>query len=230
VPEYTKAHPLTIAESKDWNNEDESLSAASEISSWRQARVLFMKRWTILFRNWWPYLIVVIIPIAATPPLRAILQFYHIPACLDTTADVHPVQPLNIPFVSQFTSLELLAGPLSINETLYNVVANFPIGQGLNLQNYSNQFVFETSFNSFQQYVATQYANVSPGALYMDSNSSTPTYAFRGDSGILTAMLMQNLWIQIRTGIPIAVYFTFFNSLISVLHSHLIGVWRLTTL
>lgn len=230
LSEYIIANLLIIAESKGWSHQNEGLSAASEVSSWRQVRIPFMKRWTILLRNWWPYLVVLIIPTAATPPLRAILRFYHIPACIDTTADVHPVQPLNIPFVSQFTSLQLLTGPPSINETLYNVVSNFPIGQGVNLQNYSNEFVFEASFDSFQQHLATQYANVSPRGLYLDSHSTAPTYAFLGDSGILTAMLMQNLWTQIRTGIPIAVYFTFFNSLVSVLCSCLIRDLLLTNL
>lgn len=62
---------------------------------------------------------------------------------------------------------QLLAGPQSINETLYNVVANFPLGQGVDLSNYSNQFVFESSFDAFQNHVATQYGSVSPGALWM---------------------------------------------------------------
>ena len=114
------------------------------------------------------------------------------------------------------STLEILAGPPSINDTLYNVVTNFPIGSGLNIQNYSNQFVFEESIDSFQHHVATLYANIYPGALYMDNNFSTPTYAYVGDAGVLPAMLIQNLWTQIRSGIPIAGYFAPFNSLISV--------------
>jgi ATP-binding cassette, subfamily A (ABC1), member 3 len=213
--ETLKIMDITLAEKGRFEN-DEVLSSASDITSWSQGQVLFKKRWTVLLRNWWPYLIVLIIPIAATPPLRAILKYYPIPSCRDTTADVHPAQPLNIPFVMGSFPGQFLAGPLSINQTLYNVVANFPIGSGLNLQNYSNQFVFESSLDSFESYVAAFYANVSPGALYMDSNFNSPTYAYLGDSGILTAMLMQNLWTQIRTNIPIAAYFAFFNSLISV--------------
>jgi hypothetical protein len=205
-------------ESRSRNIEDEVLASASDISSWRQIQVLFLKRCKVLIRNWWAYLIVIIIPIASTPPLIAILKYYSIPSCLDVTADVHAFQPFNIPYASQITTtpLEILAGPSSINETLYNVVTTFPIGRGLNIQDYPNQFVFEESIGSFQHHVATLYTNISLGALYMDNNFSTPTYAYIGDSGILPAMLIQNLWTQIRAGIPIAGYFAHFNSLISV--------------
>lgn len=71
--ETPKAIDIRPSEPGQWDKEDKTLSPASEISSWRQARVLFFKRWTVLLRNWWPYLIVVIIPIAATSPLKAIL-------------------------------------------------------------------------------------------------------------------------------------------------------------
>ena len=57
-------------DSRSRNKEDEILAPASEISSWRQMQVLFLKRCKVLIRNWWAYLIVLIIPIASTPPLR----------------------------------------------------------------------------------------------------------------------------------------------------------------
>lgn len=214
------------------NKEDEILTPATDISPLRQTQVLFLKRCKVLIRNWWAYLIVLIIPIASTPPLIAILKYYSIPSCLDVNADVHAFQPFNIPYASRLTTtpLEILVGPNSINETLYNVVATFPVGSGLNIQNYSNQFIFEESIESFQNHVATLYANISLGALFMDNNFSVPTYAYIGDSGVLPAMLIQNLWTQIRAGIPIAGYFAPFNSLISVWPQVLLFKMSLTIL
>jgi ATP-binding cassette, subfamily A (ABC1), member 3 len=50
----------------------------------------------------------------------------------------------------------------------------------------------------------------------MGSNTTAPTYAFAGDYGIIRAMLIQNLWTQLRSGIAVAAYYTPFDSLISV--------------
>ena len=201
-------------------NDDETLTPASEISFWRQILVLLSKRLTVLRRNFWPHLVVIIIPIAATPPLRAIINYYNIPSCLDINADVHPVEPINIAYVSRLSSLQMLLGPPSINQSLFDVISNFPIGKGVNLQNYSNQFVFESTFDSFHRHLATQYGSTVPLAMFMGSNSSSPTFAYAGDIyNTLPAMLVQNLWTQIRSGVPIAAYFTYFNSQISLRYS-----------
>jgi hypothetical protein len=200
---------------------DESLTPASEISFWRQVLVLLSKRLTVLSRNFWPYLVVIIIPIAATPPLRAIINIYNIPSCLDVNVDVHPAEPINIAHVSSRSSLQMLLGPPSINQSLVEVISNFPIGNGLNLQNYSNQFVFEATLDGFQHHLASQYGSTVPGALFMSSNSSSPTMAYAGDiDNTLPALLVQNLWTQLRTGMPIAAYFSYFNSQNSVRSSH----------
>lgn len=71
-------------------------------------------------------------------------------------------------------------------------------GHGLEMSDILKQKAFET------------------GALYADSNISAPTYAYLGDFGVFPALLMQNMWTQIRTGIPIVGYFSLLNSLISV--------------
>jgi ATP-binding cassette subfamily A (ABC1) protein 3 len=64
--------------------------------------------------------------------------------------------------------------------------------------------------------VFTLYTNVTPDALFMDTKECIPTYAYVGDFGILPAMIMQNLWTQIRLGLPLAVYYTPFDSPILV--------------
>jgi ATP-binding cassette, subfamily A (ABC1), member 3 len=214
VPGAIGLHP---EKSKNSIKDDETLTPASEISFWRQILVLLSKRLTVLWRNFWPYLVVIIIPIAATPPLRAIINYYNIPSCLDINADVHPVEPINIAYMSRLSSLQMLLGPPYINQTLFDVISNFPIGNGVNLQNYSNQFVFESTLDSFQHHLSSQYGSTVPGALFMGSNSSSPTFAYPGDVyNALPALLVQNLWTQLRTGVPIAAYFTYFNSQISV--------------
>lgn len=198
---------------------DNLLSSGVDISFHRQVLVLFCKRVTILLRNWWPYLLALAMPIALTPNIRVFLDYYTIPSCLDLTADVHHAeqfnfQPAALDQNQEFT--QMLVGPPSINETLYNVLSKFPVGQGIDIQNYTQLFIFEDNFPTFQNYISNDYTEVFPGGLYMDSNTTAPTYAYLGNSGTSPAKLMQNLWTQIRTGIPIVGYSAFFDSLISV--------------
>ena len=184
----------------------------------RQVRILFCKRCRILLRNWWPYLIVLAMPLAVTPNLKTFLLFYNVPSCLDVTADVHNSEPFNFKLggYRSFKPNYVLAGPDSINQSLYNVVDNFPVGLGFNIQNYTNETLLKSDYTSFQDYIAANYTDISPGALYAESNISAPTYAYLGDFGVFPALLMQNMWTQIRTGIPIVGYFSLLNSLISV--------------
>ena len=194
---------------------DAELSLGTDTPFSRQVLVLFRKRATILFRNWWPYLLVLAMPIAVTPNLKVFLDYYTIPSCAtDLAADVHFGQPFN--FESGSFPLSMPVGPPGINGSLFNVVSKFPIGKGIDLGNYTGRFIFKESLSEFQKYISSNYTSVSPGGLYMDSNTSSPTYAYVSDHGPFFGMLVQNLWTQVRSGIPIAGTFVFFNSLISV--------------
>lgn len=209
---------LASAISRAVSRSNMKLSTGQDTSFLYQSQVLFRKRFTVLLRNWLPHIIAFLIPIAVTPALQSLLKTYKAPLCSGVSfVDFHQAQPLNIRYVSdQIGNYQLLAGPMSINQSLYNVVSQFPIGEGLNISNYTNQFIFENTLPEFQQHIATLYTNVTPGALFMDSNSTTPTYAYLGDFGVLPSMLIQNLWTQVRTGMPIALYYTQFDSLLSV--------------
>jgi hypothetical protein len=122
----------------------------------------------------------------------------------------------------------MLVGPASINESLYNVISKFPIGQGIDLGNYTGQFAFAASLTEFHDHISNNYTSITPGGLYMNSNTSSPTYAYLGDQGPFPAMLAQNLWAQVRSGIPVAGYFAFFNSFISVRRVLLVVKTQLT--
>jgi hypothetical protein len=177
-----------------------------------------LKRITILRRNWWPYIIAIAIPLIATPVLKPILSYYHTPSCNSTVAlNVHSVLPVNILTASQqIGHLQVLMGPPSVHETLYDIVRHFPIGDGLNIRDYSNQFVFADTLADMRGRVAREYSSIAPGGLYMASNSSTPTYAFVGDAGIFPAMVMQNLWSQVKSGIAISLSYAPFDGFIPV--------------
>jgi ATP-binding cassette subfamily A (ABC1) protein 3 len=217
----TMSEELEQARSKSAPEWDCMLSSGIEIGFLQQIGVLFRKRCIILLRNWWPYLIALAMPLAVTPNLKSFLLFYKIPSCLDLTADVHPLEQFNFAFGRQaiYPWNHLLVGPPSINASLYNTLSSFGVGVGLDFQNYTNEFTFEDILAELRDSIIKNQSLVSPGALFMESNTSAPTYAYIGDFGIKAALLMQNLWTQVRSGVQIEGSFSFFNSLISVSHS-----------
>ena len=198
--------------------EEIKLSSGQDISFYRQSRVLVGKRLTVLLRNWLPYFFALAIPIAVTPAIYTFIKNYQAPGCSGGTYIAsNQAQPLNLQYaLQQVGNLQLLVAPNSINKTVYDLISTFPIGLGLNLSNYTNQFIFEDSYAGFQNHISNLYTNVTPGGLYMDSNTSVPTYAYVSDSGVIPAMIMQNFYTQLRSGLPIAAYYTQFDSLIPV--------------
>lgn len=195
-----------------------NLSSGSPPTFWLQARLLFLKRFTILRRNWWPYLIAIVIPIITTPLLKPILSYYKTPSCNSSVAlNVHSIQPVNLEAATQMIGYtQIFAGPPSANDSIYNVISNFPIGAGIDLRKYSEQFIFAENLVDFEGLVSEKFSNIAPGALYLGDNFSTPIYAFVGDARIFPAMVMQNLWSQVRGGLAISVSYAPFDSFIPV--------------
>ncbi|KAE9373139.1 ABC transporter [Stipitochalara longipes BDJ] len=196
---------------------DMKMSSGEDLTFLQQSKILFHKRFTILLRSWFPHMFALLIPIAASPAVKTFLANYKPPMCSGLAfRDFNVPQPLNILSVAQeIGNLQILAGPSSINQSLYDVVSSFPVGLGVSLSNFTKQFIFENSLGDFENHLATSFTNITPGAIYMGSNTTVPTYAFVGDYGIIPAMLMQNLWTQLRSGIAVAAYYTPFDSLIS---------------
>ena len=206
TPTSTAAQPAAL-----------KLSSGHDTSFSQQCVILIRKRFTILLRNWLPYFFALAIPIAVTPAIYTFIKTYQAPGCSGGTyIDFNKAQPLNLQYIfKQIGNLQLLVGPTSINKTLYDVVSTFPIGHGLVLSNYTNQVVFEDNYTSFENHISKWYTNVTPGGLFM-SSTNIPTYAYVSDLGILPAMVMQNLYTQLQSGIPVAAYYTTFDKLIPV--------------
>lgn len=201
-----------LTRSRTRTADDMKLSSGQDISFLKQAKVMFRKRFTILKRSWIPTFIAFAMAIVVAPALQTLIKTYKADNCREVNNPSRP-QPFNLQFFDEsIGNMQILAGPNSLNETLFNIVSRYPIGLGLDTTNYTNQFVFEDSFTSFQDHVSELYANVTPGAIYMDSNTSAPTYGWVGDLGVAPAMIMQNLYTQLRSGIPLAATYTPFDS------------------
>ena len=212
---------LTSCELKDYDDPGHQLSSGHTLSFSRQVLVLMRKRVTIFTRVWWPYFFALAIPVAVTPALDRFLLFYHSPSCVPVMADVYNPIPVRLQFNyidrnGTQTTTNVAAGPASFNSSVYHVASSFPIGQGYDISSYDRQFFMENTFQDFQQFISTNFANLTPGAIWMGDTSSSPTYAYAGDLGILSAMTTQNLYTQVRSGVKIDAAYQFLSSLISV--------------
>lgn len=197
---------------------DMKMSSGQDLTFSQQSRVLFHKRFTILLRSWFPHAFAMLIPIAATPAVKTFLASYKPSTCSSLNySNFNVPLPLHISSVAQQVgNLQMLFGPSTIRQSLLEVILGFPIGQGLSISNFTNQFIFEDTLASFENHIVTSFTNVTPGAIFIGSNTTSPTYAFVGDFGIMPAMIMQNLWTQLRSGVMVAAYYTPFDSLLAV--------------
>jgi hypothetical protein len=116
----------------------------------------------------------------------------------------------------QNKQIAYVVGPPSSNATIFNVVSSFPIGQRYNTTNYNNEFLFKPSFSEFQSFIHSNFSNVTEGALWLGDTSSNPTFAYNAEFGATRALLLQNFWSQLRSGIKIEGAYQFLNSLVSV--------------
>jgi ATP-binding cassette, subfamily A (ABC1), member 3 len=199
------------------------LSHAQTSSFLSQVLALMKKRYNILLRNWWPYFFILGLPIAITPALNRFLKSYEASNCVNLLADPHTPTQLRFSFdylnrIDPWRSspIAIAVGPPSVNSSLLHVLANFPVGNGYDLSLYHSQVTLQNTFDDFQSFVQTNFINVTPGALWMGDSITPPTYAYDADFGMYSAMLMQNIWSQVRSGVEISASFEYLSSLISV--------------
>ncbi len=196
-----------------------SLMAGHRISLVLQAWYLFRKRMTILRRNPLPYLAAFLIPVIAAGLVTLFLQGVPKPGCSGEDSYRTPESTI----ADQWNDLLLVIGPSdSVQpELLESFVAAMsdnldvdPGGPNNMGQPSSNASHFHTVVNypEFANYIAANYANVTPGGVYLGDSLWQPTIAWKGDNANFPlAAITQNVLDRLLTGIPINVGFAFFD-------------------
>lgn len=148
-----------------------------------QTWVLFLKRLTIVRRNYLPYVAAVLIPVVAAGLVTMFLQGFDGASCDPGTASSNPRvaslaaanildDGLLIPIgPSSAVSPEALAAAFRMNETNFHVV---------------------DTLSEFNTFVTENYANVTPGGFFLEPNAG-PTLAYVGNINIYWSLLTQNL-------------------------------------
>jgi ATP-binding cassette, subfamily A (ABC1), member 3 len=190
---------------------DEPLMTGQRLGFVRQASILFNKRRIILRRNPLPYVAAFIIPIVAAALISLIIRNVKLSGC-SLEDQVHSVD-----FSTLDTDLkpQLVMGPrdaiISNASLLLQILPtqNFGSVNGLSSGSLEDYVHFVDSLDEFNNYIKTNFGNVTPGGFYLGSNGAATTFAYRSDisSGLYASVFIQNLVDSLESGIPIATQF-----------------------
>ncbi|PGH09402.1 hypothetical protein AJ80_07677, partial [Polytolypa hystricis UAMH7299] len=169
-----------------------------------QAWILFCKRATILRRNWLPYLAAFIIPIIAAGLVTLFLKDFKRPGCSGSEAVKQYAAELSL---SDF-DFDLVMGPASklTAASLRNLASAFSGGSssGLDSSALMEQVHIVDTLKEFNDYINTNFRNVTPGGFFLGDDSSPPTFAWKGDGGIFSSFLTQNTMNMLLTNVSIS--------------------------
>jgi ATP-binding cassette, subfamily A (ABC1), member 3 len=185
------------------------------IGLFHQILILFSKRITVWRRNPLPLLITLLTPIIATALLVQFLRHVQNEGC----AISDQFASSDIQTLSSTLNPDFVVGPLSAfnNNSLSLVTGLFPsntLGKGNSSSTLLNAVKFVNSLDEFNSYTKTNYANVTPGGLYIGDSSSPPTFNVRSDLGILgiySGVFVQNILDVLLTNIKIAAQYASFD-------------------
>jgi hypothetical protein len=131
----------------------------------KQTWILFKKRFTILRRNYIPYVLAVVLPVAVAGLASLFLQGFDGASC-------NPADSVSIPDIESLATdnnVFFLFGPSTGLDTgLLDSV------RGEN----ASRVQIADSFGAWQDRIAQEYASISPGAIYL---GDTPTIAYVGN-------------------------------------------------
>lgn len=186
-----------LSESKAAKDDTLDLVKGEGTSVMRQSWILFCKRVTVLRRNYFPYIAAVIIPIITAGLVTFFLKNFHALSCSPADQASTP----NVDGTSWGSSLDIPIGPSS---------AVSP--QQLASLAGSNLSVFHTvnTYADFSNFIDQNYANVTPGGIYIGDSSTTPTFAYIGNYVLAWSVLTQNLIDNVLGSIPIATQYQVF--------------------
>lgn len=179
----------------------------------RQAWTLFLKRATILRRNYIPYLAAFLIPIIASGLVTLFLKNADKPTCsgpgLYSSPDVETLSSINeVWFVAGPPSR---ISPSSLQNYLKSIPGSSDVGLELTSKLSSLVHTVDT-FDEFNSYIRQYQGNVTPGGFWLGDSSSNPTFAWKGNNGLFPlAAATQNAIDIFLTNISIGFQYQAFD-------------------
>lgn len=212
------------------NGAGEQLSEGSDTTFFQQLTALTLKRVTILRSNFWWYIMALGLPLVFSPAITSMLIVTNGP-------DTFPFQPpqcasfepsiFDAPYlvdlpVSGYTDaigsmgVSVLVGPQAAKANVFEAVDKFPVGKRYDSKKFDADFTFQDGRVRFENVVKNNASNFGSGAVFMGDASQKAVLAVNPELGQDVAVLMQNLWRQAKSRMPIAVNLAFFTKSVPV--------------
>ncbi|KAH6692200.1 hypothetical protein F5X68DRAFT_250381 [Plectosphaerella plurivora] len=204
---------------------DEQLSEGSTTTFLQQLSALALKRIIILRSSFWFYVMAMALPLVFSPAITSMLIVsngpdtfpFELPKCTSFEPSIFDAPFLVDLPVSGYTDalgsmgVSVLVGPQAARSDVFNVVDKFPLGIRYDSNKFDADFTFQDGRDRFQNVVKNNATNFGSGAIFVGDGSQKAVVAVNPELGQDVAVLMQNLWRQAKSRIPIAVNLAYFT-------------------
>ncbi|KAH8902231.1 P-loop containing nucleoside triphosphate hydrolase protein [Coniochaeta sp. PMI_546] len=201
---------------QDSDSEDLRSLSARRVGHAKQIWILFLKRCTILKRDWLPYLAAFGLPIVAAGVTSLLVKGQNPGTCASVAAGGSQGSSSLYATLSQNTSLvSLVAGPSSrFTSSELSRLFSPLFGDQVNATSVLSQNIHVVdSINDFNTFVASNRRNITPAGWWLGDGSSRPTFAYLADQGGLTTSIIgQNALDIMLSNISIATSYVPFDS------------------
>ncbi|KAM0266934.1 hypothetical protein ACHAPA_006503 [Fusarium lateritium] len=201
------------------------LSSGSKTTFIQQLAALTVKRLTVFRSNFWWYIVALTLPLALSPAATSLLKVtegidtfpFALPLCISSEPSIFD-EPYSVDIAaSGYTDavgsnvMSMLVGPQSTRKSVFGVIDKFPIGKRYNSNKFDSDFTFQNGFQAFQNRMR-EPVKFTPGAIYFGDDSAKATIAYNPELGYDTPVLMQNLYSQAASDVPITVQLALFSN------------------
>jgi ATP-binding cassette subfamily A (ABC1) protein 3 len=169
-----------------------SMGKGRGTSMFKQTLILIRKRWTILRRNFWPYVFALLIPIAAAGLVTLFLKGY-------TPVGCDPGASSNDPTVYSLSSVDTIPLiPIGPRNLVGQAIQTIAERSGIS----PDSFHIVDTLDQFNDYVDTSFRNITPGGFFLSQNGPT-IMAYLGSGGVVGGLITLNALDNVLTDVPI---------------------------
>ncbi|KAF1914834.1 hypothetical protein BDU57DRAFT_305757 [Ampelomyces quisqualis] len=169
-----------------------SMGKGRGTSMFKQTLILIHKRWTILRRNFWPYIFALLIPIAAAGLVTLFLKGYEPVGC-------DPGASSNDPDVFSLANTDdIPLIPIGPRDLVGRAIDTIAERTGVS----TDAFHVVDTLDEFNDYVGTQFRNITPGGFFL-SESGPVTMAYLGSGSVIGGLITLNALDNVISNVTI---------------------------
>lgn len=189
------------------------LLSGTTIGFGRQAWVLFRKRFTLLRRNYVPYIAAFLIPIIAGGLVTNLIKHQGQAGC----SPAAQLSNSSTRTTANRPKYDIVLGPSSVVANAFTLLSPLLRNSGLGSNETVGSLYSADSFHlvdtesAFTTYIEMNYANVTPAGIFIGDSRSPPIFTYQADATIYTSVFAQNIMDTLLTNISIVTQFKRFD-------------------